>query len=150
MSSFLEKTAEYLHQKYNDHLGDICIVLPNRRARLFFHKYISIQIQKTIWSPQIYSIEEFVEELSGLQIIDNLTLYLEFYSIHKTIKGEDVESFDEFIKWAQTLLADFNEVDLYLADPDKLYNYLTEAKALKVWNLEQKPLSDYEKDFLKF
>ncbi len=150
MNSFLEQLADHLVKKYIDSLDTICIVLPNRRSRLFLQKFISAKINKPVWAPQILSIEEFSEKISGVRTIENLALYLDFYAVHKSIKGDKVETFDEFMKWGQTLLSDFNEIDLYLVEPELIYNYLTEAKALKVWNLEQKPLTDYEKDYIKF
>jgi len=150
MISFLDKLAEYILTKYLDKTGLIQIILPNRRSRLYLNKYISARINKPIWAPQIFSIEEYIEKISGLTILDNLPLFLEFFLIHKSIQKEETGTFDEFIRWGQTLLNDFNDIDLYLIEPDKIYQYLSEAKALKVWNLESKPLTDYEKNYIKF
>ncbi len=150
MTRFLEKTADYLYKNYGDNISDLCIVLPNRRAGLFLQKYLGKSIGKTIWSPAIFSIEDFLIHLSGLRICDPLQVLFELYEIHKGLEGLNAQPFDEFTSWAQQLLGDFNEIDSYLIDPSDLFTFLNEAKALSIWNLDNKPLTDFEKQYLHF
>ncbi len=150
MQTFLEKTAAYIYEKYKQNLSDICIVLPNRRASLFLKKYLAKKIDKNIWAPAMYSIEDFICEISGMQIIDPISLLFDLYDTHKTIEKENAQPIDEFINWAQILLNDFNEIDLYLVEPEKIFSYLNDAKAIAVWNLNNKPLTEFEKKYLKF
>lgn len=42
------------------------------------------------------------------------------------------------MSWAKTLLYDFKDIDGYLINPDKLFLYLKEVKALERWDLEAK------------
>jgi ATP-dependent helicase/nuclease subunit B len=148
--TFLEKTAAYLFTTYGDGISDLCIVVPNRRAKLFFQKYLGSVIGKTIWSPAIFSIEDFLINLSGLRICDPIQVLFELYEIHKELEGAEAQPFDEFTSWAQQLLGDFNEIDSYLVDAKDLFSFLNEAKALSVWNLDNKPLTDFEKQYLRF
>jgi ATP-dependent helicase/nuclease subunit B len=150
MTKFLEKTAEYLINGYGDRISDLCIVLPNRRAGLFLKKHIGKKIRKTIWAPAVYSIEDFLINLSGLRLCDSMEVLFELYEIHKSIEGQNAQPFDEFISWAQQLLGDFNEIDSYQVDAKELFSFLSEAKALSVWNLDSKPLTDFEKQYLRF
>ncbi|MCX6243728.1 MAG: PD-(D/E)XK nuclease family protein [Bacteroidetes bacterium] len=150
MTKFLEKTAEYLVRKYGDKISGLCIVLPNRRAGLFFKKYLGKTAGKTIWSPAVFSIEDFMVNLSGLNLTDSIQVLFELYEIHKSMEGKQAQPFDEFTSWAQQLLGDFNEIDSYLVDSKDLFSYLSEAKALSVWNLDNKPLTDFEKQYLRF
>lgn len=150
MARFLEKTAEYLYTKYGDKISELCIVLPNRRAGLFLQKYLSKITGKTIWSPVIFSIEDFMINLSGLRVCDPIQVLFELYAIHKQIEGQKAQPFDEFANWAQQLLGDFNEIDSYLVDAKELFSFLNETKALSVWNLDKKPLTDFEKQYLHF
>ncbi len=150
MQTFLEKATKYLIHKYGDSISDLCIVMPNRRAGLFLKKYLSQQAKKTIWSPDIFSVEDFINELSGLQVTDAISLYFELYETHRNVEKERAESFDNFLSWGKTLLHDFNDIDLHLADPQKIFYFLNSSKAYAVWNLEQKPLSDYQERYLKF
>jgi CRISPR/Cas system-associated exonuclease Cas4 (RecB family) len=150
MTRFLEKTADYLYKSYGDKISDICIVVPNRRAGLFLQKYLANAICKTIWSPAIFSIEDFLISLSGLRICDPIQVMFELYEIHKMLEGANAQPFDEFTSWAQQLLGDFNEIDSYLVDAKDLFSFLNEAKALSVWNLDNRPLTDFEKQYLRF
>ena len=150
MEAFLEKSVKYLYKKYYTDIDKLCIVLPNRRAGLFFKKYLAKEISKNIWSPAIYSIEDFIHKFSGYQNIDRISLIFEFYNTHKEIEKDKALSFDDFLSWAQVLLHDFNEIDQYLVDPEKIFNYLTETKALETWNLNRRPLTEFEVNYLKF
>ncbi|TRZ73702.1 MAG: PD-(D/E)XK nuclease family protein [Bacteroidetes bacterium] len=150
MTRFLEKTADYLYETYGDKISDLCIVVPNRRAGLFLQKYLGNSIGKTFWSPAIFSIEDFLINISGLRICDPTQVLFELYEIHKLLEGKNAQPFDEFTSWAQQLLGDFNEIDSYLVDAKDLFSFLNEAKALSVWNLDNKPLTDFEKQYLRF
>ncbi|MCF8297027.1 MAG: PD-(D/E)XK nuclease family protein [Saprospiraceae bacterium] len=150
MQPFLNKTAKYLFEKFQDGISDICIVLPSRRGSLFFKKYLADKIEKPIWSPTIFSIEDFISEISELQIIDPITLLFESYKAYKNIEGKNAQDFETFINWGSILLHDFNELDLYLVNPDDIFSYLNEVKALEKWNLNGKPLSELELNYLKF
>jgi len=150
MTRFLEKTAEYLYQRYGDKISELCIVVPNRRAGLFLQKHLGSIIGKTIWSPAIFSIEDFLLNISGLQICDPIQVLFELYEIHKALEEQDAQAFDEFTSWAQQLLGDFNEIDSYLVDSKEIFSFLNEAKAISVWNLDNRPLTDFEKQYLHF
>ena len=147
---FLQKLAEEIANRYSDDPGQVCIVLPNRRAGLYLKKYLAAALQKTVWSPQTYSIEDFITNLSGCQVIDPVGLLFEFYRVHKEVQGEKAQEFELFSDWAQTVLKDFDEIDQYLIDPEKIFNYLNAARALTVWNLDEKPLTDQEIGYIEF
>ena len=150
MESFLKKTADYIIENYSDRLDEICIVLPNRRASLFLKKYLAAGLNKTVWSPAFYSIEDFVFEVSGLKPIDPVTLQFELYEVHKEVEGENASDFDEFLNWSNVLLHDFNDVDLHLADPRLLFTYLNDVKAISLWNPDGKPLTEFQQNYLAF
>ncbi len=150
MTAFLEKTANHIYRKYGDKLSDLCIVVPNKRAGLFFKSHLAKNISKPFFAPEFYSIEEFVTEISGLQILDNISLLFLLYEVHMEKEGEKAQEFEKFLTWGYALLSDFNELDKYLVAADKLFSYLNEAKALSIWNLNERPLTDFEKDYLRF
>ena len=150
MLPFLQKTAQYLVATFNDDLADLCIVLPNRRGGLFLRKYLAAEVGKATWAPTVFSIEDFITEISGLQEVDNLPLLFELYEVHKEIEENNAQSFEEFLRWAPQLLSDFNEVDRYLANAEELFTTLTEARAISLWNLDGQPLTDFEKKYLQF
>lgn len=149
MKTFIDKSTEYIYEKYNANFSNLCIVFPNIRSGLFFKKSLSKLINKPIFLPAIYSSEKFIEELSGYSIVDNFTLVLELYEIHKNLDKKN-QSFEDFIKWGNILINDFNDIDLYLENARNIFTFLSESKAISLWNLDQKPLSDFQLNYLKF
>jgi CRISPR/Cas system-associated exonuclease Cas4 (RecB family) len=150
MKPFLQRLAEEIAQRFSDDPGSVCVVLPNRRAGLYLRKYLAAALNRTAWAPQMFSIEDFVTNLSGYRIIDPAGLLFELYAIHRDLEGERAQDFDQFADWGQVLLKDFDEIDQYLADPEKVFTYLDEARALSVWNLGERPLTDHEKEYIRF
>ncbi|MCX6229910.1 MAG: PD-(D/E)XK nuclease family protein [Bacteroidetes bacterium] len=150
METFLQKTADYILAHYPADLENVCIVLPNRRASLYLKNFISGKLKKNIFSPQIFAIEDFIALVADKAIADNTALLFELYSIHCELEKEDKRSFDEFISMGEMMLHDFNEIDLYLADAHELFSYLSELKAISLWNLDGKDLTAFQKKYLKF
>jgi hypothetical protein len=151
MQSFLEKTVQYLYKKYGDDISDLCIVLPNRRAGLFLKTHLSNNLKKTFWSPQILATEDFVALLSELQPADSTTLLFDLYETVKKCNSQNTETFDEFSKWGQILLSDFNEIDRYLIDAKQLFGNLKNIKELESWSLNtDEELTDFQKQYLVF
>lgn len=150
MDVFLKKVADYLFENHKDDLSEICIVFPNRRAGLYLKKFLSENYNTTLWLPQIYAIEDFIDELAPISLIDNFAMIFEIYKIHCEIENTDAKTFDEFLSLGDILIHDFNEIDLYLADAKSLFSYLSESKAISIWNLDGKELTNFQKKYLKF
>ena len=150
MESFLEQPAAYIYSKYKDNLDRVCVVSPNRRAALYLRKYLARLIDKPVWLPEMLTVEDFVLKYSGYTLADTVSLLFELHAVHTKIEGKNAQSFEKFMQWGQMLLGDFNEVDLYLADPKQLYSYLSDDKALELWNPSGEPLTEFEKNYLSF
>ncbi len=150
MEYFLKRVASEVYSKFNDDLIDICIVLPNKRASLFLKKYLAEQADKPIFSPDILTIEEFISSLSGYEIIDNMLLQFILYEVHKEIEGTKARSFEEFLQTASLMITDFSEIDTHMVDASEIFNFLSESKAISLWNLGEKELTDFEKKYLDF
>ncbi|MCK9220645.1 MAG: PD-(D/E)XK nuclease family protein [Bacteroidales bacterium] len=150
MTSFLSKIAQHLFDTCGTDLSEVCLVMPNRRAGLFFRKYLSAHLKHPAWSPVIYSIEDFMAILSELNEADPMNLLLDLFELHRKKDKEKAQSFEEFLTWGPQLLADFNEIDRYLADPEYLFGYLSEARAINLWNLDKSPLTEFQLNYLRF
>lgn len=149
MPTFINDVLENLI-KQEVELSQLKFILPSKRAALFLKREIAQLTSKTIFAPEILSIEEFIEELSQLQKVSNTELLFEFYEVYKENSSlETLESFDSFIKWAQILLQDFNEIDRYLIPPKNIFDYLEAIQDLNHWSLDknQTPLIQ---DYLNF
>ncbi len=131
-------------------LSETIFILPSKRAGSYLLKELSELTDKTIFAPQIYSIEEFTEEISQLETIDNISSLFEFYEAYKGLTPkEEVEELETFINWGQSLIHDFNEIDRYLIDYKAFFNYLSGIQDLKHWYLQEEK-TDLIKRYLKF
>jgi CRISPR/Cas system-associated exonuclease Cas4 (RecB family) len=129
MKKFLEQVGQYALQRYGNTIGDLTIVLPNRRAALFLQKYISENITKPIFSPKLLTISELISSFTELGPADHNRLMIHLYNIYNSVTGSK-EPFDDFYYWGEMLLADFNEVDQYLVDAEVLYKNIQSLKEI--------------------
>ncbi|WP_299115686.1 PD-(D/E)XK nuclease family protein [uncultured Winogradskyella sp.] len=149
MISFIKTVLLDLKAKETK-LEDLYFILPSKRAGVFLKHQLSTLLEYPIFSPQILSIEEFVEDLSGLQKLSNADLLFRFYDSYKTLTPKvDQEPFESFTKWAQMLLQDFNEIDRFLVPQEHIFDYLHAIKELHHWSLENEQ-TDLIKNHLQF
>ncbi len=141
-NSFINSILEDLVSQDID-LLQLQYVVPSRRVGLFLQQALIAQYNKPIISPVIMSIEDYIQKVSGLQILPDLDILPYFYKSYCKITPESQrDSFDTFITWAPTILQDFNELDRYLVQTDDFFNYLGNFKALdsdRHWSLEANP-----------
>lgn len=129
MHNFLRNTAEKI-LKESRSLKEVVVILPNRRAGLFFTQHLGTLIDQPTWMPEVKTIEDLFYELAGKRPADDLTLIFELYRVYQDLHP-DPETFDRFFFWGEMILKDFNDVDQFMADPEKLYHHLAEIKELE-------------------
>jgi hypothetical protein len=127
MTYFLEHIAHSLYKEFGNTLNRHCLVFPNRRAGLYFLKYLAARIAKPIWTPSILTINELFRLSSSLQTAGNEILLFELYKVYSKLK-KSPESFDEFYYWGDMLLNDFDDVDKYLVDASLLFRNVMDIK----------------------
>ena len=130
MKSFLSEVTHDLISNYSIELEDLLIVVPNKRASILIKHEITKQLKTVVFSPKIVSIEEFIEEISGIKKISDFEAISELYCVYKN-EIDSPENFENFISWGRTILSDFNELDRHLADCDKVFNHLNAIKLIE-------------------
>ena len=144
MHSFLKTTAQKILATY-DQLDQVVLVLPNRRAGLFLLKYLGALIDKPHWMPQIKTIEEVFYDYAGNKPTDQLTLVFELYKAYTKLQPAP-EPFDKFYYWGEMILKDFNDLDNFMVDADKLYHQLKELKTIEA---DLSYLTDYQMGLIR-
>ncbi|MGB0805315.1 MAG: PD-(D/E)XK nuclease family protein [Salibacteraceae bacterium] len=135
-TTFLQKLAKETIEKYPLEIDKVCFVFPSKRSGLFFKKELAKGLQKTFWSPGIITVDAFIEDLSGLTIIDPLEQLFELFEVHKELNIQPQLPFDRFIDVGKIILADFNDIDMALSDADALFSNVLEYRKLENWNPE--------------
>jgi CRISPR/Cas system-associated exonuclease Cas4 (RecB family) len=127
MEYFLDTIAGSLYREFGNTLNRHCLVFPNRRAGLFFLKYLASHIRKPVWEPSVLTINELFRSHSSLQVAGNEVLLFELYKVYRRVK-KSPESFDNFFYWGDILLNDFDDVDKYLVDASQLFKNVLDIK----------------------
>lgn len=132
MKKFLEEVAGAFAGE--DGLQEFCFVFPNRRSSIFFRRYLGIAVGKSLFSPRMVTIDELFRELSGLRQADRIELLKVLYDcyleVQENVPGVERETFDRFIFWGDILLRDFDDIDKYLVQADKLLVNIRELKEI--------------------
>ena len=150
-NTFLDKIAKVLIDTYSEKLSNTIVVLPNKRAKIFLVEALKIQVDTNILSPEIISIEEFIQEVASVRSVDPIELLFEFYEVYLSITEKSGQkSFEVFANWAKTLLQDFNEIDRYLLDPSHVLSYLKDIEDIKKWGIEVENKTQLLENYIDF
>ncbi|MEZ4829945.1 MAG: PD-(D/E)XK nuclease family protein [Bacteroidia bacterium] len=132
--TFLEKMVQELKDECGERISDICIVVPTRRAVVFLRETLAQTYQKTLWAPRMVSIQDWVRELSGWQFPDILPLVYELYQVYGQVMKKHqpgwAEPFEIFYTWGEMLVKDFDEIDKYQVDAEKLFTNIRDLKEI--------------------
>jgi len=148
MQSFLEETAQEIKSKYGS-FENLVLVLPSKRAGSFLKNILTETTEKTFFAPEIYSIEQFIEKISGLAYASGTQQLFILYQAYLNQKPVPQDNFHSFSKWGQTLLQDFNEIDRYLIDAGKLFDNLSAIQEVEHWSLQAEK-TQMMRDYLRF
>lgn len=148
MKTFLQETLNDIKAQTTNFHNAIWVV-PSKRAAGFIYNELKKTSQKAQILPQVYSVEEFIERLSGLQICNSTQMLFEAYDVYKNIELEEHEDFETFSGWINTLIGDFNEVDRYMLDSENFFNHLKDIQDMEHWSMADKKTAWVEQ-YLKF
>jgi ATP-dependent helicase/nuclease subunit B len=149
-NTFLDNLAEHFYENYKDKPEDVIIIFPNKRAGIFFRKALYKINSSVQWLPEITSSEEFVRDITNVTICEPITQLFDFYTVYCETEKENAEPFDVFSTWAQQLLHDFQEIDLYCVDTKSLFGSIDAAYALKCWSPDGIVITANQEQFLRF
>ena len=121
MIPFLRQVASAYISNEITQLPDYCFVFPNKRSGVFFQHYLPMEAAgKAFIMPEVATISDVTRRFSALTDAPRLDQLFILYNEYKELSG-DIGDFDRFLFWGDMLLNDFNDVDLNLADPHKLF-----------------------------
>ncbi|NCC98612.1 MAG: PD-(D/E)XK nuclease family protein [Bacteroidia bacterium] len=132
MKPFLQQIAELFLNTSGYNISECCFVFPNRRAGLFFQKYLTENAKRTMLAPKIQTIADFFASYSTLKQEDKFGLLFRLYDAYKQVLPHNIapEPFDDFIYFGEMILSDFNDVDNYMVNAEQLYTNIKDLKNL--------------------
>ncbi|GIV26829.1 MAG: hypothetical protein KatS3mg027_0643 [Bacteroidia bacterium] len=145
---YLENPDEFLNQRN-------VFVLPSRRSIVYSKHYLKNllkQKNKSSFFPELLTINDWLEHLTGLIVLPKTQLIYQLYISYKKNFSENPDPFSSFLKWGQMLLNDFN--DLLITHPNnpeiqkQIYTNLTNIKEIEHWSLNREPLSANQRRYL--
>ena len=150
MTPFLKTTAERIIAEQGYNLENTIIIFPNQRPIIFLKEHFKTLINRTIFMPKITCIDDWVAELSGLDMVDNVFLLFELFRIHCHTGNTKYTTFSEFIPFAEMLVRDFSEIDANLVDAQSLFDNIKDDKRLGEWDVSGSELTQLQKEYLRF
>jgi CRISPR/Cas system-associated exonuclease Cas4 (RecB family) len=129
MIPFLQHTANDLYARYGNKINDLSLVFPSRRAQLYFTEYLSKLSGNQEWMPTITSIDDIFADISGLQLAEHYHLIAMLYKSYSDCYRRD-ENFDHFYPWGEMMLGDFDSIDKYRVDAQKLFAGMQYSKMM--------------------
>mgnify|MGYP003317965941 CR=1 FL=1 len=127
---FLRQVARTYLEKEGDCLQEYCFVFPNRRSSLFFRKYLSLECARPFFSPALTTVNDFFTSLSNLKEADGITLLYELYLSYRRCAEGFSDTFDDFLRYGDVILRDFDDIDKYLADGPGVFRNLCDLREL--------------------
>ncbi len=148
--SFLHETARALYEKHGTEMHRVVVVFPSQRAAVFFRQALQDVLPGPAFAPQLLTLNDFVFRMSNLCPADPVRLLFALYQEYRKLLPERDEGFAGFSTWGNSLLRDFAETDNYLLDPDAVFGFLNQEKAIELWQPDRGTLSEYEQNYLDF
>lgn len=132
MKEFLRQVAEHYYADAHPE-GRLCFVFPSKRAIGFFKKYLGEVVAangRVTLAPECLTMGDFFSRAAGLRKADRIRQLLLLYECYCPLV-KDPEPLDDFLYWGGVMLGDFDDVDKYLADPEKLWRNVEEFKDMQ-------------------
>ena len=148
MSKFLAEVAEDLLASVEDFEKHICVI-PNKRMALFLKRELQKQSNKPGFLPLFVTTSDLLEKITPYKVLGGLDASIQLYISYLKVAEETIE-FKEFLSWGSQVLRDFNDIDLYQVDQKQLFSYVSDARAIEVWNVDGTEITPFQERYLKF
>ena len=131
MDSFLFQVSRHYVDNL-DTLSKTVFIVPSRRARRYLNDHIKSLIPEESKTPKFRTeaINDFFQRIYGTQTTERLHLVLSLYECYKKLNPH-TEALDEFIQWGQVMLSDFDNVDKWMVDAEKLFVNVNDFKSIQ-------------------
>lgn len=130
-------------------MEDTVVVLPNRRAHRMLLKQLVAKCDRPLFSPAIFTIEEFVENLSPMRKMDQLEALVALFQVFQSFNTTDAHDFDAFLAWGPSFLDDVSDMDVQLQNCVSIFQDLSTTKTFEI-SFGQDEVSPGQRKILQF
>lgn len=148
--SFIQRLYEHIQSHYNIENEELTIVFPNKRAAFYLRSEFQKQCHKTIWLPQMLSIQEAVTQWSKTTLVDTIDMLFELIDIDAELHIEQTSDLSVFGSQAAQMAKDFDEIDQYDIDALHLFRFVLDNKKLEIWKFDEANSKEKEQKYLAF
>lgn len=120
-NTFLHHVAKDLMSRFGRDMSKVCVVFPNKRARLFLNEELLSLAHEPMWAPSYTTIEALFETMTGETVSETIPAISILYHVYAEIMGEKAESPDRFWGWGEIILSDFDDIDKHLVNAEALF-----------------------------
>lgn len=140
---FLKSVAMELTARYGNTLHLFTLMLPHKRGVTFMRRYLEEELSARLLRnprhnelPDIITISELTNRASGLRPGTRLELLFTLYNAYRelfvpTDVPPTAAEFEEFRSWGETVVSDFNDVDMYCVQADDLFRNLSDFNDIR-------------------
>ncbi len=130
MTPFLKSVARAYAGRYAD-LSELTFVFPSKRAGTFFLKYLRQEALRPMLAPEVITISDFVSEVADRVQAGRVDQLLRLYNAYRAMLSDDTPvDFDAFRGWGETVLSDFNEIDMYGVSADEIFKNVKDYREI--------------------
>lgn len=132
---FLKLVAEDIKTRFGQDLSDIAIVFNNKRPITYLKKHLAETFGKAIWSPQFFTIQEFLNLSNQKEQASQLSQFFYLYELHNAMlieEGIEPETLEEFYPIAEIILNDFSQLDYELVSIEEIYMELFDTTIIDI------------------
>ena len=146
--SFIEQVTEEVKKQHKDFRNVVCI-FPNHRATVHFQRELT-KGKKAFFLPEITDIEKWVSRIAGVKILSNFEqLFFAYVAYNQQQSQKNKADFISFLRWVEIALADFNEIDSHLINPQEIFPNIYDTERIKKWSPSEGVKSNDYLDFIK-
>lgn len=128
---FINKIITELLSQNTD-LSDFNIILPGKRPVVFFKRILE-EKNYSGFLPNFFTIEELIQQISGKQQLQGISLWLFAYSVYETLPLIPKDDFANFLKWFPTILKDWDDMMKFAKDDQEVLEYMFKEERIKDW-----------------
>lgn len=160
MKPFLYSIAEAYISNEPDSVAGYCFVFPNKRSGTFFHHAFaraSRELGVNLPHPATTTISEFIESLVPGKPVERMEAVFILYQAYREViyhhagsgllakEIAEMVDFNKFQRWADMILGDFNDVDMYMVDPAQLFPNLERYREISANYLEPEVIEEIKR-----